>query len=684
MSHETEITIELNPGFATRKDIPTCITGIVLRETERALLVKGHGDVGQLVTCVRCGRKLTHPVSKLVGIGPECGGHWWDESVLGPYGFTEAHAEQLKKMVTDIQVEAWVPKSCIRDQRETGRKIKTKAGLVRRNKPQTGPKPFVRFKEGGTTHVIITFPYKAELVAQIKTLSNRRWNKEQKHWSASFSVENIQNLINWGFKLDTPVREKFEQITAEFDPSKVKLDLPEKLYDYQVDGVKFVEAKGGRALIADEMGLGKTPQALAWLGSHPEARPAIIVVPASLKVNWAREAQRWMTAPELYIISGYPKAKDKTEWKQHIVAQSFTGEGPVIIINYDILSKWLPYLPACKTLVVDEVHYIKNRNTQRTKAVRALGKKADHIIGLSGTPIVNRPVEFFPILSMIEPGVFPSFWPFAQKYCGATYNGYGWDFNGASNTDELHRILTSTIMIRRKKEDVLTQLPPKRRSVIAIDLDNRKEYDKAARDLASWLKNTGRSTKAANAEALARFTYLKQLATKGKLEKAIQWVHDYLEEEEKLVVFCHHKKTVNALMEGLAEYSPVKIDGRTPQKDRQRMVDTFQEDPGCRVFVGTMAAKEGLTLTAASATCFFELWWTPGDHDQAEDRVHRIGQEADSVMAYYLIAENTIEEEIMDILDDKREVLASALDGKEVDQESMLGALLHNYLAKAA
>jgi SWI/SNF-related matrix-associated actin-dependent regulator 1 of chromatin subfamily A len=235
-------------------------------------------------------------------------------------------------------------------------------------------------------------------------------------------------------------------------------------------------------------------------------------------------------------------------------------------------------------------------------------------------------------------------------------------------------------MLRRKKADVLKDLPEKRRLVIPMPLDNAAEYGRADEELLRWIRENfgvGRANAAANAEALVRFGVLKQLAAKGKLSSAVEWIENALETNGKLVVFAVHHATIDYLREALAAWNPAVVDGRVDTARRQEAVDRFQNDPECKVFLGNIkAAGVGLTLTAASTTVFVEMGWTPGEHDQAEDRVHRIGQEAASVEAYYLVAENTIEEEIAGILDEKREVLNMVLDGEETPESSMLTVLL--------
>jgi len=420
------------------------------------------------------------------------------------------------------------------------------------------------------------------------------------------------------------------------------------------------------------MGLGKTAQALAYLQLHPELRPAIVVCPASLKLNWRKEINMWMDFQnqDVRIING------------KVTANTMTLSYGINIINYDILSSWADKLKTIKpaVIILDESHYLKNSKAQRTNAVIKLCKNIKHVIALSGTPIVNRPIEFYNTIKIIEPGLFPSQWKFAHEYCGAKHNGFGWDFNGATNTTKLHELLTSTIMIRRKKEDVLKDLPAKVRSVVPIEIDNLMEYKQAEGDIIAWIrKNEGKekADKAKQAEVLVQFEKLKQLAINGKIKQCISWIENFLDSDQKLVVFATHKRIIEVLMNHFGNIA-VKLDGSTPNDQRQIVVDQFQNNNNTRLFIGNLqAAGVGITLTAASTTCFIELGWSPGVHAQAEDRVHRIGQKADSVNAYYLIADQTVEETIAEIIDAKQKVLSKILDGQEVDQDSVLIELIN-------
>jgi len=532
-----------------------------------------------------------------------------------------------------------------------------------------------------------------EYLGKVKSLEERRFNSETKKWSAPISLENIEKLREWGFELSQDILdwEKKNQY-KDIDLKKIPgLPAGLKPRPYQMEGVEYIESRHGRALIGDEMGLGKTIQALCWLHLHPEARPAIIVCPASLKANWKKEINKWLPGETVHTLSG--------RWSKN---KAIPDDG-IIVINYDVVSNkykkvkdeytgktksveqkntgWGDHLAKIKPefICFDEIQYLKNLKTHRGKACNRLAKKIPYIVGLSGTPIENRPIEFYTPIKIINPTIFPSYWNYAQKYCGATHNGFGWDFTGATNTKELHDKLAKTVMIRRLKKNVLPELPPKNRMVISLEINNRREYDDAASDIISYIRETSgdkAADKASEAEHLVAIEKLKQLAIKGKINACIEWIEGYLENNNKLVVFCVHTKIIEILMEHFGEKA-VSIYGKTSLKKRNKNVEAFQEDPKIKLLIGNVkAAGTGLTLTAANATATIELAWKPAEHSQAEDRVHRIGQEADSVFAYYLIAQNTIEEDIAGLLDKKMEVLNQILDGEEVSGGSLLTELI--------
>jgi SWI/SNF-related matrix-associated actin-dependent regulator 1 of chromatin subfamily A len=525
--------------------------------------------------------------------------------------------------------------------------------------------------------------YNPALIELIKTLDGRKYDPKTKTWTCTIGLSNLKNLKTWGFNLDEELETslyKLENILIKqdkkynnFDINSIKVPKGLSLMPFQSNGVAFIESRNGNAIIGDEMGLGKTITALAYVSNHPELSPVIIVVPATLKYNWKAEAEKWLlTKRDIQVLEGKKSKKLKKSTD-------------IIIINYDIISSWVKEIDAIKPkiLIADEAHMIKNNSAKRTKAVKRIARKTKHVLPLSGTPAINRPSELYNAISLVEPNLFASFQSYAQRYCNPTYNGFGWDYSGASNLDELYSIL-SNIMLRRKKEEVLTDLPDKRYSYIKMDLNNKLEYDRAENDFISWVReNKGKraAQKASQAETLVKISALRQLAVQGSLSNCIEWIKDFIDgSDEKLVVFAVHKFVI-AELENTFKDICVKIDGSVATGEtRQNIVNKFQTDKKIRLFIGNItAAGVGITLTAASNVAFIELPWTPGDTAQCIDRCHRIGQK-NAVNVWYLLPKDTIETKLAEMIDSKRNVLSKVLDGKEIDDEnSMISNLMKGY-----
>lgn len=532
-------------------------------------------------------------------------------------------------------------------------------------------KPFKKVTKAVKGRLKIRFAFDRDLIDGVKQLTGRLYVPQGKYWTAPALLSNVKMLQDLGFELSPAVQEIIEVEKAPvlvLDPIAVPT-LLKTLYSFQEAGVAFIEAMKGRCVLGDEMGLGKTIQVLAWLEINPQLRPAIIVTPATLKYNWSNEINSTLSKPAHIILHGKKPALIGSD---------------IIIINYDILGAWLKALSKikAKVLITDEAHYYKNSAAQRTKAVKTLARLIPHFIAVTGTPIVNKPIEFYNMLKILDTEkLVPNKFAFGIRYCAAKNTGFGMDYSGSSNSIELHALLKQHFMIRRLKKDVLKELPPKTRSYIPMQIDNQQEYNVAESDFINWLKEIkgeAVARSAAGAETLVQIGYLKRLAAEGKIKQIIQWVKDFLETGEKLVVFAVHRTIIQALMNEFGSIA-VKIDGGTAQKKRASIVTRFQTDDSVRLFVGNIkAAGVGITLTAASNMAIIELPWSPGELIQAEDRIHRLTQD-NRVAINYLLAKGTIEEKIAALLDSKIKVLDAVLDGTVTEDSSLLTSLLKNY-----
>lgn len=418
-----------------------------------------------------------------------------------------------------------------------------------------------------------------------------------------------------------------------------------------------------------------TAQSLTYLKEHPELRPALVVCPAGLKLNWQEEAKTWFGEGDVRIIDRFNPTLGPC-----LNICSYAGA-----VKYR--EEWLDKATVpVQVLIADEVHSVKDASTKRTKALKALATATPHVLGLTGTPIVNRPGEVFPILNLIRPDLFPS-WPLFMKTYGITKLGK-WRKKGKNcGNPRLLRADLQSFTLRRLKKDVLPELPDKARYVVPLQLDNLLEYQEATMNIVRWIKeNEGpeKAARAARASAIVKIEKLKQIALRGKLQAAVSWIENFLASGQKLVVFATHNDVISYLKMHFGD-SAVTLTGKHQVRQRHLAVQRFQTDPTCILFIANLrAGGVGHSLTAAADTAFIELGWTPGDHDQAEDRPNRIGQTATKLAAWYLIAANTLEKWIAEVIDTKRAEIKQIMDGKEVDDSELLVQILEKILRESA
>ncbi|MBA2636891.1 MAG: DEAD/DEAH box helicase, partial [Solirubrobacterales bacterium] len=439
------------------------------------------------------------------------------------------------------------------------------------------------------------------------------------------------------------------------------------LEPFQRAGVAYLlEAR--RAFLADEQGLGKTIQALATLEADV-AFPAIVVCPASLKLNWARETATWLPHRSVEVVAGKtgtPRGADLT------------------ILNYEVVHAHAARLRRldARALVLDESHYVKNPRAKRTQAVRQLASALPEDalrLALSGTPVVNRPEELVAQLRVIgRLQDFGSGAKFEQR------------FQGTGAEERIHWHLRRRCMVRRLKVDVLPQLPAKRQVAVPVALANEREYRLAERDVVAWLREQpldlseiDRQVAAAlRAERLAQLNALRRLAGRGKIAGALGWIEDFLASGERLVVFASGRELQDAMLGRFP--GAAHLLGRDSAAQREEAVRAFQEPDGHQLIIcSTRVAGHGITLTRASNVAFLDLEWSPAVHDQAEDRCHRIGQH-DAVTAWYLLAAGTIDETMLELIARKRGVIGAVTDGHRRGEEAVLDGVVRELRGGAA
>jgi SNF2 family DNA or RNA helicase len=427
-----------------------------------------------------------------------------------------------------------------------------------------------------------------------------------------------------------------------------------KLLNFQKEGLDFLLKSSGNALLADEMGLGKTVETLSYVATEKQTFPVLVIAPLVTLTNWQREIAKFLKkksrngriieseSPSVTLIrTGKSKQLPKTN---------------IYVINYELLFKRnfdLSQL-GIRTIVCDEVQNLRSKTTQKYKAVKKLAALPSILyrIGLSGTPIYNHGSEIWPIIDIIKPGLLGNFKEFCEYFCYV--NDKGKAIVLENKRASLRHELQKHVMLRRKKSDVLKELKDKVRykEVIACDTDYYlEELDKIWKKLEQEQKDaeTEFSKSAAYQRAIQSE---RQIAGIAKLPHVINFVKNIMEIEESVVVFCHHRVIHKLLHESLHEFSPVAIIGGQTDSFRQGQIDKFQNGESKLMIAGLRAGNIGINLTRAKYVIFAELDWSPAIHRQAEDRLHRIGQK-NTVFAYYLIGNGTLDDHVADILVDK-------------------------------
>lgn len=465
---------------------------------------------------------------------------------------------------------------------------------------------------------------------------------------------------------------------------------PDKQYrPFQVEAITLARSRPN-LLLADSMGLGKSIESIGVINDNPEIRKILIICPASLIFNWRFELINWVARRNMTL--GIATTK---RWPQ----------SDIIIVSYDSLKPLHRNIHSTEwdLLIVDEAHYAKNPNANRTMEIFGRESKepakrrprleAGHKLLLTGTPIVNRPAELFPLVHYLAPDEFPDRRAFINEFCGGKSKGQKKSEIGEKNLHQLHKRLTETVMIRRRKEDVLPELPPKIRQVIvmpggrvqgAINLEKKLYADiqkglsiiRMKAELAKTVRNDEvykaavQELRRAEFVTIQQITKLRMQTAMAKIPLVVDHVNNVLQHVNKVVIFAHH----TAVIENIAlEYGEavLTIHGKKMPAKRQELIDLFQSNHQYRVLVAAMRASGlGHNLTAAQVCCFAEQDWTPSVLNQAEDRLHRIGASG-VVIAQHLVLDGTIDAMVIDRIVEKQETITAALDPEVEVLESL-------------
>jgi len=444
-----------------------------------------------------------------------------------------------------------------------------------------------------------------------------------------------------------------------------------KLLNFQKEGLDFLLKSSGNALLADEMGLGKTVQTLSYVATEKQTFPLLVIAPLVTLNNWEREIEKFLKKK-----SRNGRINDSSSPSVTLIRTGKSKELPktdIYVINYELLFKRFDDLSnvGIRTVVCDEVHNLRSKTTQKYKSVKKLAALPSVLyrIGLSGTPIYNRGSEIWPIIDILKPGLLGSFKEFCEYFCYV--NDKGKAIVLENKRASLRNELQKHVMLRRKKSDVLKELKDKVRykQVIASDTDYYLE------ELNKIWKRLEEEQKVAETEFSKSASYHRaiqserQIAGVAKLPHVINFVKNIMEIEESVVVFCHHKVIHKLLHESLQDFSPVSIIGGQADKLRQDQIDKFQKGESKLMIAGIRAGNVGINLTRAKYVIFAELDWSPAIHRQAEDRLHRIGQK-NTVFAYYLIGNGTLDDHVANILVDKSYEIDAIMDGSVDNYEN--------------
>jgi len=418
-----------------------------------------------------------------------------------------------------------------------------------------------------------------------------------------------------------------------------------ELRPFQEEGLSWM-LTNQRTLLADEMGLGKTVQALSFLATS-QSWPALIVVPPHLVNHWDEKIPLFLDAG-----AGDQPLFSQGKINAHLIRGTKTKDGlpqaHIYVIHYLLLRAWRPLLKelGIKRVIFDEIQELRHAGTEKYSAASEIASIADDVIGLSGTPIYNRGGEIWNVLNIIEYHCLGDWDSFTREWC----TGYGSDTVRDPTVLSAH-LRREGLMLRRRKEDVLKDLPPKRRIVERIDSDDTVFADlvRKAVDIAKEAETLKDHLARGRAE-LEAINETRMATGIAKAPAAAAFVRALVEAEEPTLVFAHHHAVVDILLEHLADIKPVCITGRQTGAQKWEAKEKFQngESPVCIISLRSATGIDGLQ-EKARVVVFAELDWSPAVHSQAEDRAHRDGQQ-DSVLCYYLVSTNGTDPEMQEAL----------------------------------
>ena len=534
--------------------------------------------------------------------------------------------------------------------------------------------------------------WNADIIADIKAINwqSRKYIEAERVWEVDLShkaaVDQLKIKYNGRY-----VEQTEEEKIGDIPPMpKLTIDIPTRLplRDYQKEDVAYGMEKL-HFINGNQPGLGKSFEAIATIYAL-NAWPALIICPASLRRNWQIEWEKFVGIKAMILNDSVKKT-----WPTFYEM----GMCKVFIVNYESLKKYFVLdivknekgkfklsnvkfnsnITLFDSVAIDELHKIKDPTTMVSKLVRGVCAKKKVVIGLTGTPIVNKPKDLVAQLLAIGQleAVAGNYKHFMNRYCGGMAGA------GATNLEELNYKLKTTCFFQRLKKDVLKDLPDKVHQIVYCDITTRDEYNKASTDLANYLKENKDKTdaevaKSMRGEVMVKIGILKQISARGKMNEVSEYIEEIVDADEKVGVFLHHKEIANFVKEKFP--STLLYTGSQSDEEKNKAVHDFQKCKKCDIrfenhvncdhehvpsnnkiiALSTKAGGVGLTLTAASRMAVIELPWHPADCEQIESRFHRMSQK-NSVQCTYFLGKDTIDEHIYDIIEKKRAIADTVL-----------------------
>ena len=538
--------------------------------------------------------------------------------------------------------------------------------------PAEKSKTVVEIVEKGTKTCKLFMPYDKSLIAKFKqTIDGRKWNGEEKCWE--FPLVHLPRVVDliktFEIKVSPKIKKAYaalleeekarREIRAKDDTDFEVAGLKTPLYPFQKVGVEFAERTGGRCLIADQPGLGKTAQAIAYAQLH--GLRTLIVCPLSVVINWQKEIKKF---------TGKGACVWNTKGTEGHLNHQFH------VTHYDAVRKIGHILrdAGYDLLVCDESTHLKNRNTLRYKSLlgsykerrKYPGIKTKHVIFLTGTPVMSRPVEAFTLLSFLDNQRFNNFYHFTQRYGG-------WKGDPTRNLSELHE-RTKDLTIRRKKLEVFDEFPEKQRNdlFVELDVDEKRNYKTLLDDLFGQWRFNGKPT-------IGTMPALQIFLAHQKIPRLLEIIEEYLDNDRSILIYCCFIQPLKRLKEELGDKAALFYGDMSPD-ERQVVIDDLASG---KTKVGLFSLKAGgmgidSLQQSIDTVVFLDRDWVPANHEQAEDRLHRIGQK-NAVQVYYMTIADTIDEYMSDILTEKQKICAEIVDGEiieAINNKSFFGEFL--------